>query len=171
MSRLESFAFALLASALALSIGISGCGGSDICLGCDPDATPTPNPDNSVQVEGDLYAVIPDTLVEDMVVLVCTDRDESTPAVDCGGRSTRPDSIGDFSIEKVRPGALEVFFYPLGDASQLAQLDDPNDRLGDVRASESATIQSITVNLGTGIAEALNISVGPAPTPTPTPAP
>lgn len=171
MSRLESLAFTLLAAAISLSVGFSGCGGSDICLGCDPDATPTPNPENSVLVEGDLYAVIPDTLVEDMVVLVCTDREESTPAVDCGGRSVRPDGVGDFAVEKVRPGRLEVFFYPLADATQIAQLDDPESVLANVRAGETAEIQSVTVDLGTGLAEALHISVGPTPTPTPTPSP
>ena len=98
-------------------------------------------------------------------------RRPGTPAIDCGGRSTRPNSIGDFTVEKVRPGALEVFFYPLADSSQISQLDDPQARLTDTRAGETAEIQSVTINLGTGIAEALNISVGPTPTPTPTPSP
>ena len=161
----------LLAAFLTIGLAISGCGGSDICLGCDPSSTPTPNPENSVDVIGDVFSVIPSTLYTDLRVLVCTDRPATTAPLDCGGRITEPDDEGDFSISKVSPGALEVFFYLRDDAEELATLEDPDEKLANVTRSETVDIQSITVNLDSGLAEASYIQIGPSATPTPTPEP
>jgi hypothetical protein len=155
--------------ALLGQLTLAGCGGSNICLGCDPDATPTPNPENSVTVLGDLFTVIPDILLDELVVLVCSDRPAETAPLDCGGRSAQPDNDGAFSISKAREGSLELFIYRRTDTNQIAELEDPTDELGNVRAGETADIQSITANFNTGIATALHIDVGPTPTPTPTP--
>jgi hypothetical protein len=159
----------LLAMALLGQVAFSGCGGSNICLGCDPDTTPTPNPENSVAVDGDIFTVIPDTLLDELVVLACSERPPETAPLDCGGRSTQPTNDGEFSISKVSEGALEIFVYRRTDTSLIAELEDPTGVLGDVRAGETADIQSMTVNFNTGIATALHIDVGSTPTPTPAP--
>lgn len=157
----------LLAALVFLAFSLSGCGGSDICLGCDPSSTPTPNPQNSVDVNGDIFSAIPSTLYNDLRVLVCTDRASTTPPLECGGRNTEPDDNGDFAISKVSPGALELFIYLRDDSSRLATLQDPGDKLSDVTRSETVDVQSITVNLNTGLADAAYIEIGPTTTPTP----
>ena len=154
---------------LFLSLAFSSCGGSDICLGCDPSSTPTPNPENSVDVIGDIFSVIPATLYTDLRVLVCTDRPDTTPPLDCGGRTTEPGNEGDFAISKVSPGALEVFFYLKDDATELATLEDAEAKLSDIKRAETVDLQSITVNLNSGLANASYIQIGPTATPTPTP--
>lgn len=167
----DSTGVTLLGLALLSQLTLAGCGGSNICLGCDPDATPTPNPANSVTVDGDFFTVIPDTLLNELVVLACSNRPVETAPLDCGGRSAQPDGDGEFSIAKVTEGALEIFVYRHMDTDQIAELEDPTNQLGDIRSGETAEIQSITANFNTGIATALHIDVGTTPTPTPTPAP
>jgi hypothetical protein len=159
----------LFAATLFLTFGLSGCGESDICLGCDPSSTPTPNPENSVDVIGDVFSVIPSNLYSDLRVLVCTNRVSTTPPLDCGGRNAEPDDNGDFAVSKVSPGALEVFFYLRFDSAELATLEDTDDKLSNITRGETVDIQSITVNLTTGLAEASYIQIGPTATPTPTP--
>ena len=162
---------AFLSIGLSLPLFLAGCGGSDICLGCDPSSTPTPNPENSVDVIGDIFSAIPATLYTDLRVLVCTDRPSTTPPLDCGGRNTEPLDDGDFSISKVTPGSLEVFFYLRTDAEELAALEDPDEKLTNITRGETVDLQSITVNLNTGSAQASYIQIGPTATPTPTPDP
>ncbi|HAC81290.1 MAG: hypothetical protein P8K76_14660 [Candidatus Binatia bacterium] len=159
----------LLSTLFFLAFSLSGCGDSDICLGCDPSSTPTPNPENSVDVIGDIFSAIPSTLYSELRVLVCTNRPSSTPPLDCGGRNTEPDDNGDFALTKVSPGALEVFIYLRFDTAQLATLQDPGDKLSNITRGETVDVQSITVNLTTGVADASYIEIGPTATPTPTP--
>ena len=69
------------------------------------------------------------------------------------------------------PGSLEVFFYLRTDAEELAALEDPDEKLTNITRGETVDLQSITVNLNTGSAQASYIQIGPTATPTPTPDP
>jgi hypothetical protein len=166
----------VLASALAAVI--ASCGGSDICLGCDGNSTPSPN--TLVAVQGGIFQIQGSSALPEQVrVVICVDF--TGAFLDCQNTfTTGVSSSGDFSRTRITEGALRVGFRldPNDDGTfeptePWAELQDPDGFLDNVAGGETAEILDITINFTDETATAEEIKVlrtSPTPGATATPA-
>lgn len=161
--------------AWAVVVSLAGCGGKDICLGCDGSATPGPN--TLVGVRGDIFQIQGSSaLFEQVRVVFCVDF--GGDFLDCQNTFTSSvDSSGRFSRSRITAGALRIGFRldPNDDGvfdptEPFAELQDPNGVLQNVPGGRTVEVLDVTIDFGSETATARQIRVTLTPTPTPSPA-
>lgn len=165
-----------LGLALVLGAAIASCGGSDICLGCDGNSTPSPN--TLVAVQGGIFQIQGSSALPEQVrVVICVDF--TGAFLDCENTFTASvSSSGDFSRTRITEGALRIGFRldPNDDGTfeptePWAELQDPDSRLDNVTGGETAQVLDVTINFtgNTATADEITIVTSPSPTPGATP--
>ena len=164
----------MAAVAWAAAAALAGCGGKDICLGCDGRATPGPNtlvnvPRGILQIQGS------SALFEQVRVVFCVDF--GGDFLDCQNTfTTSVDSSGSFSRSRITAGSLRVGFRldPNDDGlfdptEPFAELEDPDGRLQNVPGGRTVELLDVTIDFGseTATARQIRVSLSPAPTPSP----
>ena len=150
-----------------LAASISACGGKDICLGCDPNAQPTAGPDNTVQVDGNIFQLSTPDPRDTITVIICVDLPADTRLEDCPDIfTTESDSQGSFSRTRISTGDLTLGFWVdrnedglIADPDVFARLDDPGADLAELDGGDEATITDIDIDFAAGTASAALIDV------------
>lgn len=154
---------------------LAGCGGKDICLGCEGNTTPSPQ--TLVTVQGDIFQIQGSSALPEQVrVVICVDFEGDF--LSCQNTfTTSVDSSGNFSRSRVSAGSLRVGFRldPNDDGTfapdePFAELEDPNGFLTNVQGGRTVSILSVTIDFAAETATAAEITVRTTPTPTPSPA-
>lgn len=176
----RSIALALAGAAL-LALGAWACGGEDICLSCDPDATPTPTA--AISVSGNVSRFT--TFVSDpttVTVIVCLDLESGQQVENCPKiYLTGVDEDFSFGRTGIEPGPETVFFWidqnmngTIEPTDPQARLSDPRDQLLAVGAGAQVTLANAVVDFNSQTASAtISVNARPSGTPAPsrTPAP
>ena len=166
----------MVSAALLLGAALAGCGGADICLGCNGNSTPSPQ--NLVTATGNINQVIGSAaLLEDVRVVFCVDFDG--PFLDCTNTfSTTVDANGNFTRSRLPKGSLRVGFRldpndngMFEPTEPWAELEDPSGFLSNLSGGQTANILDVTIDFDTHTATATQITVTTTPTPTPNPNP
>jgi hypothetical protein len=164
-------------AALGFAVWLSACGGEDICLNCNAVPTPTPGPQNTVGLNGNIQRTEswfgP---LSDVMVLVCVD--SSSDFANCPTvYQTEVTVEGQFRRTRIDPGSLRVAFWVdqnedgmIDPNDPFAELLDPESELVNVEEDETVTVSEAVVNFGARTAVA-GIGVDPTPTPAPTSVP
>ncbi|HZR83165.1 MAG TPA: hypothetical protein VFD92_18880 [Candidatus Binatia bacterium] len=158
----------LVVPAMLLPAFFAGCGGSDICLGCNPNGSPTPI--SGITVVG---TVVFSDLgnVSGITVTICSNEEPRNDPSECTNpRHATTDLSGDFERDGVPAGSQQIFFdtVPPGQEGVAAKLQDPQGELGSVDDGFTATLANVEINFARNVATA-DISVTVTPTSTPTP--
>lgn len=168
---------ALAAASLALSAG--ACGGPDVCLYCDPDATPTPTA--SVALTGNVSRFT--TFVSDPTtvnVVVCVDLPAGGTIENCPKiYLTAVEENFAFARSGIEPGPETIFFWidqnmngSIEPTDPQARLSDPREQLVLVGPGASVTVANAVVDFTSQTASAaISVSARPSSTPSPTSTP
>jgi hypothetical protein len=168
-----------LVLAFALAAVIASCGGSDICLGCDGNSTPSPN--TLVAVQGNIFQIQGSpALPEQVRVVICVDATGDFLSCENDAFTTGVSSTGEFSRTRITEGALRIGFRldPNDDGrfdpdEPWAELQDPDGFLDDVAGGETAQVLDVTIDFAANTATAEEIEIvraSPTPAATATPA-